>query len=320
MKINNKSWRIYAGSFLIAGSFLYYYLQAQKNWEGLRAYTLQVRLGYLCFSFGLFMFVYLLDVYIWQVCLNRNRKESKISEAEIVAMLGVSDMLRYVPGKILGILSQWHMLKKHSISKSEVLYVNLIYFIGSITVSLYLCVIYFLMNTDAVRPVLVIGIAMVLLIANVIYIIYNNVIINNIIVIFNEFAKTRLRPYSCSRWIILNIQAVCIFSALLSGISGYYLLRGVAIPVSPRDILILLISINISWLVSHFAVIAPRGLGVREGAMLMILKRVVSVETALIFPLLFRALVTIADLTFVSVAIIIGLRKGVLTPGHADRE
>ena len=214
--------------------------------------------------------------------------------------------------------AQYYMLKSYCISKSEVVYINLICMIGSVFVSLYLVLVYFAFYSDFISANVAIVLLLVLFSINAAYIFWNSVFMNWIITFLNSFATFKLRPFFYSRGIMLNMQLLYVLGALLAGLSGYCLLKGVGLPSSSGDTLILLVSINVSWLISHFVVVAPRGLGVREGTMLWMLNKVVSVETALLLPILFRALISLVDLLFVVIALCVGWRNGAFRGGQVE--
>lgn len=316
--MNKKVWKIVAALFVILLASVYYYSEVNKNWEALSSYTYQVRFGYLCLALCLFVLAYLLDVYIWRLCLDSNERGRKVSHLEIVSVMGISDLLRYIPGRIWGVSSQYFLLKKYRISKSEIIYINLICMIGSISVSAYLGLAYCFFYTNFISSSgALIGLVAILFI-NSAYIFWNSLFINKVIVFLNSFFKFNLQSFSYSRRNILKVQIIYVLSALLAAVSGYCLLRGVALPVSSGDMLVLLSSINISWLVSHFAVIAPRGLGVREGTMLLMLNTVVAAETALLFPVLFRVMISVVDLLFVVFALCLGVSGGAFTGSQTE--
>jgi uncharacterized membrane protein YbhN (UPF0104 family) len=70
----------------------------------------------------------------------------------------------------------------------------------------------------------------------------------------------------------------------------------------------LLASMSLSWVAGYFAVISPGGLGIREGVMLEMLNNIVSVQTALIFPLVSRVMYLMIEALLGLIALLLGMK------------
>ena len=296
---------------LLIGYF--YSLEIKKNWASLQNFKLIINTGYLIASLSFYLLAYLLETYIWQVCMNKHLGRHELNFPQSIAVVNSSGLLKYVPGRIWTYTAQLLWLKKYGISKSIVLYVNLICILGAVIVSLYLGLFYLALYTNLMNRTTFVLAAVLLIFLNSAYIIWNSSFMNKLIVLAGKLLKKEIQPLNESRSLILYIQFIYLCGALLTGFGGYLLAKGIGLPVPATGIFALLASMCLSWVVGYFAVISPGGLGIREGMMLLMLNNVVSVQTALIFPLVSRVMYLIAEALLGLTALLLGMKYSVFS-------
>src|ERR1700690_3968960 len=115
-----------------------YSLEFKKNWASLQDFELIINIQYLIISLSLFLIACLLEAFIWKVCINKHLGRQELNFFQSIAVVNASGLLRYLPGRVWTYTAQLIWLKKYGVSKSVVLYVNLICILGSVIVSLYL--------------------------------------------------------------------------------------------------------------------------------------------------------------------------------------
>jgi hypothetical protein len=109
---------------------------------------------------------------------------------------------------------------------------------------------------------------------------------------------------------ILWILFVCIVSWVIGGV-GFYLFVDSVYPVAPQYILFLTGALAISSILGLVAIIAPSGLGVREGALVYLLSFIMPVSVAVIISILTRIWMTLIEIGLIGVIYLLSkIRKG----------
>ncbi len=103
---------------------------------------------------------------------------------------------------------------------------------------------------------------------------------------------------------------------LLHGVQVWLLARDLA-PDSGRLFLLSQGGFALAWAVGFLVVIVPGGLGVREGALVVILRDTLGTPAATLLAVVSRLVVTVADLTWAAVAVL-GRRAGRFTARDHD--
>lgn len=300
--------RIAAFLIIIILISYFYFLEFNKNWSSLQDFKFIIRAHYLFLSLLLFLIGYFLETYIWQVCINKHIGRPLLNFAQSIAVVNSSGLLKYLPGRIWTYTAQVLWLKKYGISKSVILYVNLICILGSVIVSLYFGLIYIWWYTNLLSATVTAFLFVVLVLANGAYIIWHTQILNKFIIVAGKFLKKEIRPLKNSRSLFVYIQFIYFCGWLFLGLSAYFLATGVGLHIQYSELFALLASTSLSWIVGYFAVVAPGGLGVREGMMLVMLREIVNPQVALIYPILSRIMYLVAEALLGLVAFILGLK------------
>lgn len=291
----------------------FYSLEFRKNWVLLQEFKLAINIQYLTVSFFLFLFSFLLETYIWKVCINKHLGRHELTFFKSLIIVNASGILKYLPGRIWTYTAQLLWLKKYNISKSVILYVNIICLLGALSVSAYLGLAYVALYTNVMSMNLIIVSFAALILFNSAYIKWNSVLINKLIIVAGQLLKKEIQPLNDSKLLILFIQFIYACSWTLTGLSGYFLAKGIGLTILFNDIFAILASMSLSWVVGYLAIITPGGLGIREGVMLLMLNNVVNIQTALIFPILSRIMYLIAEALLGLMALLFGIKYGVFS-------
>ena len=152
-----------------------------------------------------------------------------------------------------------------------------------------------------------------LIILDIIFINWNDSIINYLIVPVNRFFKLEIQPIKTKKSIFVYTQMFYVLACICLGIALYFLAKGMNMELSFTNIFAIMATISISIVLSLLAFFTVGGLGVREGAMFFMLKQYSNIQAALILPVVARFLTIIVELLMLIVAIIIGIRYGYFT-------
>jgi len=308
-----KTLRIIASVLIIALIGYFYLLEIEKNWASIRNLTLVFNIYYLLSALSFYLLSYLLETRIWQVCINKHLGRSELNFIQSIAVVNASGLLKYLPGRVWTYTAQLVWLKKYGISKSIILYVNLICILGSLIVSLYLGLIYLTLYTNLISIQLIILSFVVLILCNLAYVTWNSFLMNKLIALAGRLLKREIKPLSDSISLVLFIQFIYMCSWALMGFGGYFLAKGIGLDIPIESMFAILASMSISWLIGYFAVISPGGLGIREGIMLLMLNNIVAPQTALIFPILSRVMYLISEAVLGLMALLLGIKYKVFS-------
>lgn len=299
-------------AFLLIIVVSYFYLQEfNKNPIDFSFLGGAVNVYYLTFALLLCLLSYLVEVIIWKVVLNNQFDRKEITIQEVFAILYASGMFRYLPGRIWILTAQSLWLKKYGITKSQILYINLICIIELIFLSLYLGLVYLVMYTSSLSSSLILILFLFLLLVNILFNGYNKRLMNKVFVLIKKITTIEMKPINISFNSMAVIQLICACSWVLTGLAVYFLAKGLGLEILLLDTIPVAASMCLSWFAGILVVVLPAGVGVREGLMLVMLKPVLAAQTALLLPLVSRLLLLFSEAILGIVAMYLGTKRNV---------
>jgi hypothetical protein len=188
------------------------------------------------------------------------------------------------------------LLSKKGISKTVVLYANLFLAVSSLFASALLGLLYFACFSPKQTKYWFL-LFFVFLIIYFGFIFLNQPCFKLLVKIVQKlFKKTINYTHIDVRWIII-FQLVYLLANAIFGITGYLLALGLGFSVSIQDIFAIAASLIIADMIGFIVLIAPGGLGVREGIMFTLLAAAFGDKNmALILPIGTRIMGMISDL------------------------
>lgn len=305
---------------LIVGAVAYFFYRAfENNWASIRAQHIEFRPVFLALAVACMLVTYLVPTFGWQLTINTLAGGNKLTFAQTVATVNSSNLVKYVPGKVLTYALQVYWLANRGFSKSLVVYVNALNLLVSLAVSVIFgfgCL--FFADTPIPRQV-ALGVFAVGLVVDIVGFRFHGPILKLFIRLYGRVFKREVRdldvPVSLLGW----LHVVHLISVVAFGLSSYFTARGIgyAIPASAAPKL--MAAILISDTVAFFAVVTPGGLGVREGLMYLVLGGAKGTSLALMLPLAARVVHMLVDLVLGLTAfkLLGNLTKGVVLPPEA---
>lgn len=290
----------------------YFYLQEfKKNPIDFSVLTGSVNVYYLASALFLCLMSFLIDAVIWKVIINNQRGRQEISTSELLAILNSSGLFRYLPGRMWTIMAQSLWLKKYGITKPLVLYINLVFIIGSTIFSLYLGLLYLAIYSSSIPTSIIIILFLALSLATILYNVYNNRIMNTILVLLKKITRVEMQLIRMPLNSMIIIQCIIAFNWIITGLEACLLAKGLGLQIDLMDTIPVTASMSLSWLAGFVAVVIPAGLGVREGMMLVMLKPVLAAKTALLLPIMSRILLLLTQALLGFVALYLGIKNNV---------
>jgi hypothetical protein len=301
--------RYISASAVIIAAACFFYLQFKKNSDAISSFNFNVNLYYIVIS-GVVAFIGMLSgPIVWRSLVN-NYLHEKLSFSEGYVLYCISAMFKYIPGKIWTYAAQTAMMSSKGISGVVMLYINVVSFICLAFVSAILSFYYYLFCVQIMQWEISVLIFILLLILDAVFIIWNNSIINYLVVPLNHFLKVDIKPVKIKKIIFIYAQTIYFIAFIILAVAIYFLSKGVNMEISFTNVYGIMATISVSLVLGLAAFFTMGGLGVREGSMYLMLKQFSSVEAALIIPLAARMIITIIELFMMITAIIIGMRYG----------
>jgi len=294
---------------VVIAAVCFFYLQFKKNAEAISAFHFSVDLYYLFISIISGSFALLIGPIVWRIFVN-NYLQKKLSFSEGFTFYCTSTMFKYVPGKIWTYAAQIALMSSKGISIAVLIYINLASFICLAFVSAAYALYYYLFCLKIVTWEISVLIFILFIFLDFVFIIWNNSIINYLIIPINRVFKVKIEPIKTKIIIFIYAQIFYFLVYIFLGIAMYFLAKGMNMEIPFANIFAIMATISVALILGLTAFFSMGGLGVREGAMFFMLKQFSSIGAALILPVAARLLITVVELFMVGIAIIIGVKYG----------
>jgi hypothetical protein len=282
------------GFLIVAGAGYFFIREFYNNLDSISKFEFKINWFYLFTSELLLILVTLAGTYFWQRLLKIITSQ-QISFRESLAIVNTSQLTKYLPGKVWSYAFQMLLLSKKGISKTIVLYANLFLAVTSLFASAFWGLLYFACFNPAHTKFWLLMLFIFLLFYFG-FIFLNQQCLKLLVKIVQKlFKKTITYTHIDVRWIII-FQLVYLLANAIFGITGYLLALGLGFSVSAKDIFAVAGSLIIADLIGFIVLIAPGGLGVREGIMFALLEALGDKSLALILPIGTRIMGMISDL------------------------
>lgn len=282
------------GFLVVAGAGYFFIREFYANYDSISKFNFKINWFYLLASQLLLILVSIAGTYFWQLLLKIITSQ-QISFRESLAIVNTSQLTKYLPGKVWSFAFQMLLLSKKGISKTVVLYANLFLAVTSLFASAFLGLLYFACFSPN-QPEFWLPLFFVFLIIYFGFIFLNQPCLKLLVKIVQKlFNKTINYTHIDVKWIII-FQLAYLLANTIFGITGYLLARGLGFSVSIQDIFAVAASLIIADMIGFIVLIAPGGLGVREGIMLALLGVLGDKSIALILPIGTRIEGMISDL------------------------
>lgn len=300
MKVK-QTFRVGASIALMTGVLWFFWSQARNHWHQLENFQLHFFWPAMLLALVLVLIHYLIATLAWRmVIVGVSGKSLTIKES--IGLLNISQLTKYVPGKVWSYALQMLLLSAQGISKSRVLSVNVIMLLSLAGSSAVIGMGYLLFSGILLPRVLSAVIFSIVLTAYLLLVFGGTWAINLLIRIVNRILHRELDTIEVSLSIMFRAHGLNLLSNLLYGASGYLVALGVGMPGD----FFLLIPISAAMLLSDtvgfFVFLVPGGIGVREGVMFAMLKSVIDIQTCFVLPIAFRLVTTVNDLLLGGVA------------------
>jgi len=284
-------WLKYAlGALVVALAFYFLFSRLLRDWNDIPFKELHFSPWLLALSFVVLIGTHLpLAGAAWGLILKGLGEPLGLGRA--VAVMSVTQLGKYIPGKLWFTLGRMSLLKSDSIPEAKTMVSVVIEIVLSLLAALVLLGIAVVLTPRTVVPD---ALYLAFLLVPVCLVVVYPPVLNRVL----NYALRRLKqpvfelrlPYRR----LLAITGIYLADWTLQGVGSFVLLNSFY-PLPASKLPVVLGGYAVSWMVGFLALVAPAGLGIREGIFTLILKIVMPGPVAIIFTLLTRVWMTLSE-------------------------
>ena len=279
--------------FACVGAF--FWRAFTRNWAEIRAHHFDLNYPLLALAVVAIAASYIPATYGWHVAVNSLSPVNKVTFPQSFATVNTSGLTRYVPGKVWNLALQMYWLTELGIAKPLVVYVNLINLFVGIVTEVILGLGYLLLSSDKIPLSTALSLLAALLVLDFCVIRFQSQILNGLIALLTRVLKRDFPRSDVPVELMLRLHVIQFIACFVFGIGAYLLCLGLGYALELREALLIMASLLLSEVGGILAVLAPGGLGVREGIMYAMLTGASTAAISLILPLAMRVVTMIVD-------------------------
>lgn len=280
---------------IVIGILFFFYKEFEANWSKIQSFRFEFILPYILLSLFAMVFTYILITYGWFLTINSLSIHKKITFIDSIAVVNTSSLGKYLPGKVWSVAIQMYLFRTIGLSKSLVLYVNMINILISTMMSTFIGFVYITLFSGIMPLVPSIFILLLFLLFGSCAIIFSSKIFKYLTVSANRIFKKEIKYFNVSERLLLLLCLIHFFSIASLGIGAYFLYLGIGFNFELSKVFSIIAAAIISDVVGFLAFIIPAGLGIREGVMYLLLNGVSIKAVSLVLPIATRIMNMFVD-------------------------
>jgi uncharacterized membrane protein YbhN (UPF0104 family) len=293
--------------------------ELKKNWNIIYNYKPVIKGHYIVVAFFVTVIAFLTDSLLFHLCISKYIEKKNITLLTSIAIFNMSNIFKYIPGRVWGYIAQVLWFSKQGISQYKLLYVNFICFASVLFVSIFLViayVFYYFPILASESKVILLG----FLILDLSFVFWHTKLINFLIKIIKNFLCNEIQISYTPRSLLIGMQMIYLVQWGLTGLGGFFLAQGIGLEVSFADFYAILASMSMSWVVGYMSIITPGGLGIREGVMYLMLSNVTDVQISFVMPIATRLLYFLVELLLGFVGVLLAMKFGIFMKPSTGNE
>lgn len=292
--------RLTLGLAIVVASLYFLLSRLIRDWHQIPFDRLNLAPIYLVASFALLLLVHFpIYGWLWQAILRT--LDAPIAVWKAAAITAVSCIGKYAPGKVWFTLGRMSLAKRDGVPEAK----SLLSVVMEIAITL-------------LGGIALLGAAIILIprskVPSAVY--YFFLLIPLCLValyppVMNWFLRTGLRLLRLPmfEWRLtpvgtLKLLGICLLDWLAQG-TGSFLLVKSFYPLTISQMPVMLGGYAISWMIGFLVLVAPAGLGVREGIYTLILKTVMPEPVAIISAMVTRVWITVGELAAAAIGFLL---------------
>lgn len=280
---------------LMAAVGWFFASQVRTHWAQLASFQITLHWPWIGAGLVLVVIHYLAATAAWRMALQAGTTGS-LSYVECIGLSNISQLTKYLPGKIWSYALQMHLLAPHGISKTRVLSTNLLMLL-SLMASAAVIGCGYLMSANVLLPPDWSKALFAAVAAAYLSVVFGGTrTINSLISLVNRLLRRSIGSIEIPFGDVLRIHVLNFGANIVYAMAGCLVALGVgasfdislAGPVGSATLL--------SDAAGLLAVVVPGGIGVREGVMYAMLKPFIGIQTCFALLIAFRLVTMAGDL------------------------
>lgn len=279
---------------------IFYFLIANlvKNWQKIPFESLRFNLTNLAISFAFLLFNILLFIKGWKDIINRLGRN--ISYRTAFWIISLSQVAKYMPGGIWFALGRVYLGKSKKLN-AEAVAISVVIETGLTFLG---CILLFLLSIIFSRQQTFTNTFFLIPIFLLFLILLQPSVLNRLINIALRIFKRPMINLEMSYFQLLKLS-MYFLGFLIAQIIGFYFLINSIYPVAVSQIFELAAAYILSWMIGFVAIFAPGGLGVREGAMTLLLSPMLPTPLAIAISFIARVWLMIFEIAMFFVGLLV---------------
>jgi len=273
------------------------------NWNQVKSYSWELNYVYIFSSFPVVIFTYVLLVFIWKEILKKSGYD--LSFKKMFKVWFVSNLGRYIPGKVWQFLGFIYLLEKEGVPKSRSFFISILAQSLSVLSGLFISVLF--LRYDFYERIFArsfwLSFLFFFFLLWVLVIIFYPKLLDWILNLVLRILKRESVSLNLKTKSILFYFSSYFVCWLLFGFAFWMLVMGI-IPVSFTSYFNLTGVFAGAFVLGFLAFFAPGGIGVREGIMVVFLSLYFPLPVATLISLLSRVWITLAEIFCFFVAMV----------------
>lgn len=310
IKPGKSFFRIILSTVIVASIFYFLLTDLLNNYHMLSSYDLEIEYWRMSGSLLLLVMVFLFHPVAWMLILGE--MSEKMGFRKTFSILYISQLGKYVPGKMWSYVGQMYLAEKEGIHKEKTLISSILFQLLSMGTTVVFFGVSLLMWDNIPLPLRLFGVpsfvAVVLIFLKVdglnwfIRLIVNRIFRRELFVRLKFGTVAAVITVFLGSWIAYSIAYFCF-------IRSFYL-------IDPIQSICFSGIYAISWLVGYLSFLTPGGLGVREGMQVFLLSQFIPLPVSIIISLASRIWLTTGEITVALISLFL-INRG--SGGKADQ-
>lgn len=296
------------GTLVVAGSFYFLGSRLVRDWRQIPFADLRFHPLPLLGAFAIFIFLHFpLYGWAWRFLLAGLGEKLPFLRATVI--LAVTQLGKYIPGKVWFTLGRMSLCRQEGISEAKTMVSVILEIVLSLLAALLLLGLAVLFIPRAVIPS---SLYLLFALVPACLALASPPLLNRLLRIVLPRLRQPVFALQLSYWKLLLIITMYLADWTLQGI-GSWLLINSFYPLSFAYLPVIIGGFAVSWMIGFLLLVAPAGLGVREGVLTLILKLVMPLPLAIIAAGLTRMWITIteAGMALLGLPLLVRWRKNV---------
>ncbi len=267
---------------IIIAAFYFIFRNILGSWGEIRNTFLQLNIYLIIFSYLLLFPSLFLYVYAWQLIIKEIEKGKNLDFFSACGIIAVSNLGKYVPGKVWFALSRLDLARRFGLEEKKV-------FLSILLESFYLllgALFYFIFFLKKYYIFLILFL----------FVLLTPKIFKGFFNLLLKILRKEKVDFSFSLKKSFLIFLLDIFVWFFQGSAFSLLVKAVYFKINFVHFFSLIGIYSLSWMLGFLVLIAPGGLGVREGSMMIFLKNILPVGLASLIAIISRIWLIIHEL------------------------